>query len=105
MSLGVQARVMPRLNNRVDYEEDERIQAVRQFIPRCVFDRVGCEDGLNGLRSYRRAETAQGTLGPRPLHDWASDYADSFGLMAQGLYAAPRYAVDVRVNPRWAAPS
>ena len=105
MSLGINARVMPRLNNRVDNEEDERIQAVRQFIPRCVFDRVGCEDGLNGLRSYRLGETTQGMLGARPLHDWASDYADAFGLMAQGLYTAPRFALDVRVNPRWAAPS
>jgi hypothetical protein len=103
--LGINVRVMPRLSARQDFEEDERISAIRQFLPRCVFHAERCKEGLEGLQAYRRDENARGELQNRPCHDWASHHADAFGMLAQGLFSAPRMKNEVRLNPVWAAPT
>jgi phage terminase large subunit len=77
--------VVPRTNN-----IDQDIQAVRAILPRCHFDRVKCERGIEGLRNYRRAwDDKRKVYNDHPLHDWASNPADGFRTgalaMADGL--------------------
>lgn len=63
------------------------INAVRNLLPRCVFDERRCEKGLNALRQYRtdwddKAKTAR----KNPKHDWASHGADAFRELAVQLW-------------------
>lgn len=63
------------------------INAVRNLLPRCVFDETKCAKGLNALRQYRvdwddRAKTARKT----PKHDWSSHSADGFRELAVQLW-------------------
>jgi phage terminase large subunit len=64
----------------------EKVQthnAVKTVFPRCWFDAERCADGLQGLRHYRfRRDPKSGSITRDPLHDWASDVADSFGTFA-----------------------
>lgn len=82
---------------------EEGINAVRNMLPKCVFDKTKCKQGLESLKQYRREwdEKAK-TFRQRPLHDWTSHAADSFRYMAMSLqeraapkplnYKAKRYA-------------
>ena len=55
------------------------IQTVRDILPLCEFDSVDCEDGLAALESYQKQwDSNNGMWKDKPLHDWASDYADAF---------------------------
>lgn len=57
----------------------QEIQAVRRFLPKCVFDREKCANGLAALRNYRAMyDEKMKVLGGRPVHDWSSHGADSF---------------------------
>jgi hypothetical protein len=63
------------------------INAVRNLLPRCVFDEKKCEKGLNALRQYRtdwddKAKTARKT----PKHDWSSHGSDAFRTLAMQLW-------------------
>lgn len=71
----------------------ERINSVRNFLPKCVFD-VKCDKGVEALRSYR-VDYDEKNATPRktPKHDWASHPADAFGELAMQLGRA-------RINPR-----
>lgn len=62
------------------------INAVRNLLPRCVFDEKRCEKGLNALREYR-VEYDEKSKSPRktPLHNWASHPADAFRELAVQL--------------------
>ena len=85
---------------------EERIQAVRSFLPRCVFDREKTAGGLNCLRSYRRLwDQKRRVWSSEPDHDWASHSADSFGYLAEGVSQIPvGYKMPERVhNSAWAA--
>jgi len=55
------------------------IDAARAIIPRCHFDQINCFNGIEALRSYQRQwiEHAQ-VFSNKPLHNWASNGADSF---------------------------
>lgn len=65
---------------------DDGIQAVRMLLPRCRFDAVKCEAGLDALRSYQRAfDEKKRVHSDTPLHNWASDGADAFRYLAVGL--------------------
>lgn len=76
--LGLKFIVAPKL------KVDEGIEAVRQILPRCLFDEEKCQYGIDALRSYRKEEDK--TKGGenltfyknRPYHDWASHAADAF---------------------------
>lgn len=63
-------------------DASERINAVRMFLPLCVFD-TKCEKGLQALRHYR-VDYDEKNKTPRktPKHDWSSHAADSFGELA-----------------------
>lgn len=63
------------------------INAVRNILPKCVFDARKCEKGLDALRAYR-VEFDSKTRTPKrnPLHDWASHPADAFRELAVNLF-------------------
>lgn len=63
------------------------INAVRNLLPRCIFDEKKCEKGLNALRQYRtdwddKAKTPR----KQPKHDWSSHGADAFRELAVQLF-------------------
>lgn len=63
------------------------INAVRNMLPRCVFDEEKCEKGLNALRQYRTEwDDKLRTSKKTPLHDWSSHGADAFRELAVQLF-------------------
>jgi hypothetical protein len=55
------------------------IEAVRNAIPRCVFDEERCADGIRALEHYRREwNEVLGVYRNQPLHDGSSHGADAF---------------------------
>jgi len=59
------------------------IQAVRTLFPRFVFDSEKCYEGLEALKSYRRAwNEAQKTWATHAEHSWASHGADALRTFA-----------------------
>lgn len=75
--LGLNPTIAPKLS------VEDGIEAVRAMLPRCYFDQTKCVKLLKALESYRQQydPKRQVYLG-QPLHDWASDGADSFRYMA-----------------------
>jgi phage terminase large subunit len=70
-------RLVPKLS------VQDRINAARTVFPQVWFDKNRCSEGLHALRHYRYdvdPHTRQYSL--KPLHDWASDAADSFTYFA-----------------------
>ena len=62
------------------------IETARDLLGHCYFDEVGCKEGLRALRAYgREFDTKANRYKDNPMHDWASDYADAFRYLAQGL--------------------
>jgi hypothetical protein len=61
----------------------EGIEAVRELLPFCWFDKGKTKDGLNALMHYRKTwiEDRQ-TFLDQPLHDWASHASDAFRMFA-----------------------
>lgn len=85
-SLGRPIQVLPAVR------KDDQIEAVRNLLPRCVFDAEGCADGIRHLRHYRVRPVSRGMLrteGREPLHDEHSHAADAFAQLAVGLQEAP----------------
>jgi hypothetical protein len=75
----------------------EGIEAVRRLLPRMRFDEKGCKDGVDALKSYRRAEDearSKGTGVPffrgEPVHDWASHAADGLRYFAISTPHVPK---------------
>lgn len=61
-----------------------RITAVRNILPMSMFDKTRCENGINGMKSYRREWSEElMTYVNVPKHDWASHHADSLGQVVQ----------------------
>ena len=85
-TLGLPNRVLP-IGDR-----EAGIEKVRQFIPKCWFDKVKCQRGLEALRQYRREyDDKRKTFRSEPLHDWASDGADAFRYLATGIKEITKY--------------
>jgi phage terminase large subunit len=77
-------RVIPR------HEPEDRINAARIAFNRCWFDAVKCEPGLEALRMYQERRDEKRNVGLGPLHDWASDPADSFGYFIMAMNDRPQ---------------
>jgi hypothetical protein len=79
--LGVIATVVPNIPLM------DGINAARNLIPRCYFDREACFNGIEALKLYRSEynETKQ-VLSNQPLRDWTTHHADSFRMLAVGLH-------------------
>ncbi len=55
------------------------INAVRQTLPQCYFDKANCADGLDCLENYRKTyDPKTGIFKETPQHDQFSNGADSF---------------------------
>lgn len=79
--LGIRGRVLQR-----EPQVDDGIGAVRNLLPRCWFDAEKCAQGIEAMKQYRcEYDEEKRVFSPRPLHDWTSDYADSFRYLARGL--------------------
>lgn len=79
-SLGLRFHVLPKT------EIKDGIEAVRQLLPKCWFDKVRCERGVEALKSYRREyDERLKVYRDKPLHDWASHPADAFRYLAMGI--------------------
>lgn len=62
------------------------INAARLLLPRCKFDVVRTNRGMEALRQYQREwDDSLKTYKPHPLHNWASHAADAFRYLAVGL--------------------
>jgi phage terminase large subunit len=65
---------------------EDGINAVRQFLPRCWFDKKRCTRGVDALKLYRsQYDDKLQTLRQNPVHDWASHPADAFRYLALTL--------------------
>jgi hypothetical protein len=72
-TLGIKFEMMPRLSL------SDGIEATRQIIAICWFDRKKCARGIDALRSYRKEyDEEHRAFRLIPVHDWASDGADAF---------------------------
>jgi hypothetical protein len=78
--LGIKGHVLPQVRL------DDGINGVRMLLPRCWFDAIKCQKGLDCLRWYQREwdERSQ-DFRSRPLHDWSSHGADAFRYLAMGI--------------------
>ncbi len=77
LKTGLRPRIVP------SHKVRDRIAATRQLFPRVYIDDETCGDLLEALKGYRRQwSDAYLRFEDTPLHDWCSDYADSFGYMA-----------------------
>ena len=80
LELGIKFTICPSVSI------EDGIQSVRNILPSCVFDKTNCAEGLKALRHYRkRWNEERGCFENRPLHDWASNGADSFRYSAVGF--------------------
>lgn len=60
-----------------------RVEAARRLFPRIWFnDTPDIQPGLKALSAYHERRDEKRNVGLGPEHDWASDPADAFGLMA-----------------------
>ncbi len=91
-SLGFQTKIVPRQSIA------DGIQAARNIMPRCWFDKSKCEHGLNALREYQRVwDDKEKVFLSHPKHDWSSHGADAFRTLAMGMRES---RVDLRTLPR-----
>lgn len=61
------------------------IEAVRNMLGQCYFDKVRCKNFIEALETYRSEwDEEKQVLSNRPLHDWTSDYCDAMRTCAVG---------------------
>lgn len=62
------------------------IDAVRNLFGRCWFDKDKCKSGINALKNYRKQyDEKRKTYLNLPYHDWSSNAADAFRMLATAL--------------------
>lgn len=72
--------IVPRL------DLQDGIQASRKILKRCVFDAERCYDGIEALKVYQKKwDEDNKVFLNKPLHNWASDYADGFRQLALAI--------------------
>lgn len=93
---GLEITVVPKLS------VQDGIQAVRQMLPRCWFDK-DVKQGLDALRNYRRNyDEKRNVFYDSPLHDWCSHAADAFRYLAVGLdESGSDWGQPLNVNNKW----
>jgi hypothetical protein len=74
-----------------DLGVQDGIQAVRQCLPMCWFDKTKCSDGLEALRQYQREyDEDKKAFRASPRHDWTSHPSDAFRMMAVAWRLEPK---------------
>lgn len=87
-ALGLNFTVIPRTSL------EDGIHAARLLLPKCYFDEVKCEAGLEALTHYRWGFNEQLKENKNePVHDWASHGADAFRYLALRQSTPKRKAV------------
>jgi len=86
-SLGLKNIVtVPRMKVADKYGLSEGHNAMRQILPLCWFDEEKCDDGIEGLKSYRREwDEKKECFSDSPVKDWAKHYADGFRQLARAM--------------------
>jgi phage terminase large subunit len=75
--LGVRTEIQAR------HRVEDQIQAARTILPKCYFDRVKCERGLNALENFTQKWDAKNKIFSNTyLHNWASNGAFAFQVSA-----------------------
>ena len=76
-NLGLSTRIVPRQSIA------DGIHAVRLLLPKCWFDQVKCLRGITAMKNYQRKWDAKNKMFlDKPLHDWTSNSADAFRMLA-----------------------
>jgi hypothetical protein len=79
-SLGIDFEIVAKL------DIEDGIEAVRNILSRCWFDKTKCERGLAALRSYHKEwDEDNQVFKSKPEHDWSSHGADAFRTLAVGF--------------------
>jgi len=74
---GYTSRIVPSLS------VQDGIQAVRMMLPRSVWDRKHCGEGIEALKLYQREwDSDKKCFRDKPRHDWTSHAADGARMMA-----------------------
>lgn len=77
LSNGIRPKLVPNLSI------EDGISAGRLMFRDFVFDEVGCYPGLRALKAYKREfDNEKKAFRDKPLHDWASNFADSYRYMS-----------------------
>ncbi len=94
---GLEITVVPKLS------VQDGIQAVRQMLPRCWFDKDKTKKGLDALRNYRRVfDEKRNVFFDTPLHDWASHSSDAFRYLSVGLdESGSDWGAPLNINTNW----
>jgi hypothetical protein len=72
-----------------NHRVDDRIAGTRSALSVCYFDKMKTRAGLSALRAYQAQRIERHNVNrPKPLHNWASHGADSFGTGVMGLEKA-----------------
>lgn len=78
--LGIDVTVAP---GPAEVSRDDGIEAVDMMLPRMWFDKKKCAEGIKALRRYQTEyNPTKKVFSKAPLHDWTSDFADSFRMFA-----------------------
>lgn len=76
----------------------DRIAATRHLFPLVTIDDDQCGDLVEALKGYRREWSDEYLrFSDTPLHDWCSDYADSFGYMCMVAWKGKRLKLSADV--------
>jgi hypothetical protein len=79
-NLGIKFETVPRLSL------EDGIDAVRNVLNRCWFDKIKCDKGLSALRSYHKEwDEDNQVFKSKPEHDWSSHGADAIRTFAVGF--------------------
>jgi hypothetical protein len=64
------------------------IEATRQLLVQCWFNKKTCAKGIEALKSYRKQwDEKNKCYRDKPLHDWSSNTADALRTLAMGRRA------------------
>lgn len=77
------------------------IELTQEKMPTCWFDKKNCEKGIAALDAYQRTwNAARGVFTNIPLHNWASNGADSFRQFGQGYHPTKSTSGDEKKKPK-----
>ena len=81
-------------------EIQEGVNAVRTLFPLCYFDAEKCKLGLKALQNYHREwDSDKKEFKQKPVHDWSSDFADSFRYFCTNItYVEPVSTMQSRLR-------
>lgn len=92
-SLGLRFRVVPKLSI------SDGIEAARNLLPKCWFNKEKCSRGINALKSYHKEwDDENKVYRNQPEHDWSSHGADAFRYLAAGYKKDNGIFVPVKKN-------